>query len=300
MMARPKARLVVPSFFPEARKLRGEFEDLYSDPGRVDPRRFRWDLFHVEGQYSHLRTPAYLFFSESLYRRFHERLVDWGRRTLGCHDVSPTWLSLYLDGNEQRLHADVPHGPWAFVYSLTLPSPRRKGGETLFLSEETLDFWRSFASGDRFEESRIVESVEPRFGQLLAFDGRIPHGVRQVEGTRDPLHGRLVIHGWFVEPRPFIEGPHRRDQVSRAVEAFSEGIEAWMPPSARLHGTMSVRLNIAKDGKISKIQKLASTLRDLEGASADGIERKALRALAEINYGKAKGASILTLPLLFR
>lgn len=25
---------------------------------------------------------------------------------------------------------------------------------------------------------------------------RIPHGVRQVEGVRDPAKGRIVLHGW--------------------------------------------------------------------------------------------------------
>jgi len=39
------------------------------------------------------------------------------------------------------------------------------------------------------------------------FDPRIPHGVRTVTGTHDPREGRLVIHGWFVQPRPFIRGP---------------------------------------------------------------------------------------------
>ena len=51
-----------------------------------------------------------------------------------------------------------------------------------------------------------ITRVEPLFNQLTIFDGRIPHGVRQVEGTRDPLLGRLVLHGWFTQPSPFFAG----------------------------------------------------------------------------------------------
>ena len=48
--------------------------------------------------------------------------------------------------------------------------------------------------------------IPPLFNQLTVFDPRIPHGVRLVEGTHDPLHARVVLHGWFTQPSPFISG----------------------------------------------------------------------------------------------
>jgi len=73
--------------------------------------------------------------------------VHWGRATLGCHDVSPPWLSLYVEGCRQELHGDLPHGPWAFVFSLTNWRQRTfRGGETLLVRDEVLDFWHDFAS----------------------------------------------------------------------------------------------------------------------------------------------------------
>jgi len=51
-----------------------------------------------------------------------------------------------------------------------------------------------------------VSLVQPQFNRLTVFDGRYPHGVRPVEGTRDPLKARLVLHGWFTEPTPFFDG----------------------------------------------------------------------------------------------
>lgn len=64
--------------------------------------------------------------------------------------------------------------------------------------------------GIRSEELRAtrvqVTLVEPRFNRLIVFDGRYPHGVRMVEGTRDPVKARAVLHGWFTEPAPFFDG----------------------------------------------------------------------------------------------
>ena len=51
-----------------------------------------------------------------------------------------------------------------------------------------------------------VTLVPPLFNRLTVFDPRYPHGVRAVEGTRDPLKARLVLHGWFTEPAPFFNG----------------------------------------------------------------------------------------------
>lgn len=66
------------------------------------------------------------------------------------------------------------------------------GGETVILKPHVLDYWRSFQPGVGLEERHIIETVEPRFNRLTVFDPRFPHGVRMVQGTRDPLKGRLV------------------------------------------------------------------------------------------------------------
>jgi Rps23 Pro-64 3,4-dihydroxylase Tpa1-like proline 4-hydroxylase len=65
--------------------------------------------------------------------------------------------------------------------------------------------WRVGAPG---AEPSVVQVtlVAPKFNRLTVFDGRYPHGVRAVEGTRDPLRARVVLHGWFTEPAPFFDG----------------------------------------------------------------------------------------------
>ena len=167
-------------------------------------------------------------FARSLLYPAEESLLTYAREELGCAGITPVWLSCYVDGCRQELHADVPHGPWAFVLSLTRWDSaeeegwedenaggrergrrrRRKftGGETLILKPDVLDYWRGFDAGAVVERGSLVEMVEPRFNRLTVFDPRLPHGVPVVEGTRDPREGRLVLHGWFNDPSPFFSG----------------------------------------------------------------------------------------------
>lgn len=105
------------------------------------------------------------------------------------------------DGCYQELHCDNVHGPWAFVLSLTDWESRTfTGGETMILSDTTLNFWSNFATDTVIERRHLMELVEPHFNQLTVFDPRFPHGVREVHGTREPTQARIVLHGWFVEP----------------------------------------------------------------------------------------------------
>ena len=140
--------IIVDRFAPETRALRAELDARFADPRQARADRFVWDYWHVPGQYTALRTPAWTYFSSALYARLHRRLVAWGRAQLGCHDISPPWLSVYVDGCRQELHGDLPHGPWAFVLSLTRWRGRAfRGGETVLLRDEILELWQDFQIG---------------------------------------------------------------------------------------------------------------------------------------------------------
>ena len=97
--------VIVDDFAREGRALRGVFDTRFAEPRSTRRDRFVWDWWHVPGQYTALRTPAWEYFPKPLYEKFHRRLVAWGRETLGCHDISPPWLSCYVDGCRQELHA---------------------------------------------------------------------------------------------------------------------------------------------------------------------------------------------------
>lgn len=297
-----RRRLIVDGFAPEASGLRAHFDERFRDPHDTRDDRFVWDLWNVPGQYTALRTPAYLYFPKRLYEAFHHRLVWWGRRTLGCHDVSPPWMSCYVNGCEQRLHGDVPHGQWAFVFSLTRWKQRTfRGGETMLLEDGALDFWRRFRSDRGFEEPELVESIEPRFNRLTVFDPRVPHGVRRVDGSMDPREGRLVIHGWFVQPRPFVEGPLRVQELARGIEAVTAAIAPVLRRGLSIAGLLSLGFTVTPSGEVQRLTSLSDTTRVQADAEPErrrliSIVQRAVRAL---RFPRKPAASRVTLPLVF-
>ena len=302
MPASARTLLVVDRFAKQAKAMRGVFDQRFEDPRRTNGDRFVWDYWHVPGQYTALRTPAYHYFPAKLYEAFHNDLVWWGRRTLGCHDVSPPWLSCYIEGCRQELHGDVPHGPWAFVFSLTDWLARTfRGGETLLLRDDVLDYWNGFASAGVVEEPQVLQAIEPRFNRLVVFDPRIPHGVRRVEGTQDPRQGRLVVHGWFVQPRPFIEGPLKPPVLAQRIADLSQVIDPFVEAGLPVSGMLSLRVSVGSPGAVRKVAVLSDNTR-VPSAYADHrkqVLRAITRGVRGWTFPKAKAPSVVTLPLVF-
>ncbi len=297
----PRSLLLSPALRAHAAPLRAVFDERFAEPRSTRGDRFVWDYWHVPGQYTALRTPAWTYFPKPVYERFHRALVAWGRDVLGCHDVSPPWLSCYVDGCGQQLHGDLPHGPWAFVFSLT-PWTRRAftGGETLIVRDEVLDYWSAFRSTRSIEEPDLVREVAPRMGQLTVFDPRLPHGVREVRGTRDPRQGRLVIHGWFVQPRPFVVGPVPPREVQARIDVLGDVI-ARAADGVPLAGILSLRISIGAAGAVTAVQVLTDTTR--VAAPLEPGRRALLRTIratvAAWRFAKRSGPSTITLPLVF-
>ena len=195
------------SFYENAQLLRDTFDQRFAEPRQAHADRFVWDYWYVPDQYTLHRTQAATYFDADDFDALADALTTFGQKELGCRSISPPWLSFYVDGSEQALHADVPQGPFAYVLSLTDWEGRAfTGGETTIMQPHVLDFWRGFDSSQGLEFEDLFNTVEPRFNRLTCFDARLPHGVRRVEGERDPRGARLVIHGWFTEPEPFFEG----------------------------------------------------------------------------------------------
>jgi hypothetical protein len=260
-----------------------------------------WDWWHVPGQYTALRTPAWTYFPRGIYEAFHRRLVAWGRETLGCHDISPPWLSCYIDGCRQDLHGDLPHGPWAFVFSLTNWRGRAfRGGETLLLRDGVLDYWAEFQSERSIEEPDLVRAIEPKFGRLTAFDPRIPHGVREVTGTRDPREGRLVIHGWFVQPRPFIEGKLSAKQLQSRIDSLMDHLGGWIG-ALPIAGMLSLRFTIDREGRARHANLLSDNTRvpAVDEPQRAKLVRKLRTAIETWTFSASAAFSRVTLPLVF-
>lgn len=306
----PTHLLTEKNFSSSAKALRKAFEEKFADPRNTRSDRFVWDFWHIEDQYSVLRTPARYYFPKAAFEKLERDLQEFGQKHLGCNGISAPWLSLYVDGSYQNFHADSPHGPWAYVYSLTPWKEREfRGGETLLAREKLLDFWPKFApdgGNDRgIEFPDLFDAIPPEFNQLTLFDPRLPHGVKEVRGPRDPLKGRLVIHGWFVEPRPFIEGglsgnkktPKLIDEILRPI---SESLGAY----PQLQGTLSVRVTVSPAGRPGKQELLTHTLLNSVDPSDHTSALAAIQiiaeGIAEARFPQSAKSSRLTIPFLFR
>lgn len=263
--------MIIDGFYPRARELRAVFDKKFRDPLVSGPDRFVWDFWHVPGEYTHLRTPAWAYFPKKEYEAFHRFLVRFGREKLGCHDISPPWLSCYIEGCRQTTHRDTPHGPLAYVFSLSRGG--FKGGETFLTKPKTL--------------------IAPRFNRLTLFNPDIPHGVRPVHGTMDPRRGRLVIHGWFVQPRSFWTGPLTADEVN---EVLTAGLRQGVRHLERASGFLSVRISIRPSGSVREVKVLMNTL-------VSHSPRELARFLNQVeglSFSRKRAGSVLTWPLMVR
>ncbi|KAG8466407.1 hypothetical protein KFE25_002163 [Diacronema lutheri] len=247
----------------QAAALRRSFVSRFADPRAASSERFCWDNWHVGDQYNLVRTPAEQFFDEADYAALCEALTSFGQRELGCDTITPPWLSYYVDGCSQALHTDAWHGPFAFVLSLTDWDARAfTGGETMLMTPAVLDFWRAHEPGTAIEQASMFELVEPRFNRLTVFDPRVPHGVREVRGTRDPLKARLVLHGWFTPAQSVaIAGALGEEQVEPALNAALEPMyERLGSECARVFGTLNVFVHVEPSGAVGDVRVLADTL----------------------------------------
>jgi len=313
----PARMHLVGDFHPVTAKCRAHFEERFADPRSFEG-RFVWDYWHVPGQYTLMRTPAEEFFPEEVYGELEAALLEFGQQNLGCQSISPIWLSYYISGCKQELHADVAHGPWAFVLSLT-PWESRKfsGGETFMLRPEVLGYWTGAALGaeanNGLELPSMVETVPPEMGQLLVFDGRLPHGVKEVHGVMDPSEARVVLHGWFTDLRPFIEGTLTSEGIESALDAALSEIYDLLeaPDMPPVLGAVIIRLTVSPDGFVESYEFLTDTLVPLDENVAAVYEGTASPArdltlktiitpLVNMAFEKSDGYSLITVPFDFK
>eukprot|EP00798_Chlamydomonas_sp_ICE-L_P002375 gene2375-8682_t len=306
--------IVEDSFLVEdlAVSLRGVFDERFQDPRKTTPERFLWDYWHIPNQYTLVRTQAQVYFPGDLYDQLEDALISYGETYLGCRAITPVWMSYYIDGCSQELHCDNPHGPFAFVLSLTDWENRKfLGGETMILKPGILDYWGSvYQPHQGLEQKDIVRLVKPHFNRLTVFDPRFPHGVRRVSGTHDPMKARLVLHGWFTEPSPFFTGALTAEEASDVLNTGLESLYEDLASLPQATGTLSVRLNVSgENGAVTEVRWLADTLIPIPGS---GLTQEAVRAgiqhtiqevMLQLTFPTPSavggGDTLITLPVVF-
>jgi hypothetical protein len=290
----------IPDFFEHAAQMRSEFEAMVGPQRCASPQRFRWDYWHVPGQFTYMRTLARTCFSSKLYSEFAITLRRWALQNLGCAAWTDPWLSYYISGCRQEFHSDVLHGPWAWVFSLTKWTERSfSGGETVLIAPQTLDYWKHFDPKHPQEHDQILRRVAPNFNQLTVFDGRIPHAVAPIEGTMDPLDSRVVIHGWFLPPTARTEGALTFEDIETVLASMKEKWDGERARWGRLNGSVTIRLKIGVDGVAGETEVVASNLISLDFPEREQEARKLAVALASSSrYPESAGTTLVTIPFI--
>ena len=290
--------VTVDNFFPGAIDMRRAFEERLGARRRGGRDRFVWDYWHVPDQYTYIRTFADELFPSALNGGFRDHLMAWGREKLGCTSIVSPWLSYYVDGCRQELHSDIPHGPWAYVFSLTNWDKRTfTGGETLLLRQQTLDFWRSYDPSRFSELTSFVELIEPCFNRLTVFDPRIPHGVRLVEGTREPLDSRIAVHGWFAEPALILSEAIEEPPQRRVFEATLAMLLQSLRNVDGVRGLVTARVDLSSEGKVADARIVSSSLISTGDDSAESVEQEIVDFLASSSFPAPRGEGWAVIPV---
>ena len=185
--------------------------------------------------------------------------------------------------------------------SLTRWRGRRfSGGETVLVRDEVLDFWHDFASVRAVEHGELIRRVAPAFARLTVFDPRIPHGVREVTGTHDPRDGRLVIHGWFVQPRPFVRGPLPVRALASRIAELTDQLAGWLD-GLTIAGLVSIAFDVDRAGRVRAPRILSDTTRvpRADERARARLVRRIRDAIAAWRFAAQRGGSRVTLPLVF-
>lgn len=292
--------LILDDFLPraDAVAMRRQINGHFAEPHRHTADRHQvWNYWHVPGLYTYLRTRPEKLIERALVERFVGSLTIWAQYMLGMGHVTWPNLSLYVDGCEQRLHNDSTNGRFGFVYSLTWDERKTTGGETIVLKEG--DLFRD-NMGRPSAGSGLLDLIEPKFNRLTLFDDRMTHGVQRVEGSMDPVEGRLVLHGHISESGPFAEGPLDAVAVGRAVyEALGPLLDDVQRIPVLHHGPLVLRLTIEASGEVSQVDRLVDRLARADGNSAGVVVGQVVTLVRAMRFPEAPAATEATVPLLF-
>jgi hypothetical protein len=292
--------LILDDFLPgaEAVAMRRQIDGHFAQPHRHTPDRHQvWNYWHVPGLYTYLRTLPEKVIERPLVDRFVQALTVWSQYMLGLGHVTWPYLSLYVDGCEQKLHNDSTNGRFGFVYSLTRDERKTTGGETIVLKEG--DLFRD-NMGRASAGSGLLDLLEPRFNRLVLFDDRMPHGVQRVEGSMNPVEGRFVLHGHISESGPMTDGPLDAVAVTRIVyDALGPLLSEVQRMQVIHHGPLVLRITIDPSGIVSQIDRLLDRLARADGNSAGVLVGQVVQIVRGLRFPAAPEATEATVPLMF-
>jgi hypothetical protein len=288
----------VDNFLPEemARQMRAAIDRHFAKPYKQTAEHQIWNYWYVPDMYTFLRTAPDKVIGRELLERFHAALTAWSWKTLGLGNVTYPYLSLYVDGCQQLIHNDATNGRFGYVYSLTWDQRETKGGETIVYHEG--DLFRTMLTNMTGGRGGLYEMIESKFNRLAIFDDRMPHGVNRIEGSMDPVHGRLVLHGHISETGPGVRGPLGPEQVGPLVEDAANEALSRFAMASDPHGPIVVRLAIGPDGRVGDARLVLDRLAFPDGQSTVGMAEAVLESVQRLSFPAAPAATEAVVPIL--
>ena len=288
----------VDRFLPDelAREMRAAVDGHFAEPYKQSAEHQVWNYWFVPDMYTFLRTAPDKVIPRPLLERFHAALTAWAWNVLGLGNVTYPYLSVYVDGCSQSIHNDSTNGRFGYVYSLTWDRRDTRGGETIVYHEG--DLYRRNLTTMTGGRGGLYELIEPAFNRLAIFDDRMPHGVSRIEGSMNPVHGRIVMHGHISETGPGVRGPLRPDQVGPPVEEAANEALSRFDMACDPHGPIVIRLAIRADGGVDQARLVLDRLAFPDGASTDGMAEAVVEAAKTLRFPAAAEPSEAVVPVL--
>jgi len=288
----------VREFFDGANDMRAAVNQHFAKPYENADAKEVWSFWYVPELYTYLRTVSTSVLPEVLVARFVDGLRGWCRENLGIGGITHPTLSVYFDGCGQALHNDARNGRFGYVYSLTPWDTRTfTGGETVILRDE--EYWnteRVLESGALREFCHVVPA---HFNQLLVFDDRLVHGVRDVHGQMNPLQGRIVLHGHVYNDGLHVAGALSREQVDSSWNERLPELEARLDDFDGVYdGLVSLRIAVDGEGRVRDTRVLVDRLlpTSRSAPSPRAVAEAIVSWAATLRFPESTGDSVLYAP----
>lgn len=284
-----KRQHVVNDFFPEAEAMRTAYDGKVKNAYK---QTVHWQYFCEPQMYTYLRTVPQQVIPEALWGRFTQHLKQWCIDHLGLIPTGAPNLHLMINGCTLGLHSDFHNGTWGFVFSLTRWQTRKfSGGETLLMRDGVPSYKKHHVQGEV-----LYELVPAQFNQLLLFDDRIVHGTQTIEGSMDPLEGRIALVGHLRATSPVVTGPLDPASARKTVFEFHRALAEPVKPYKDVQGVMTFRLAVSADGSVESVAVLTDNFVTAASGYEANDEVAAARALvldaaARLRFAEATGPS---------
>ena len=119
------------------------------------------------------------------------------------------------------------------------------------------------------------------------------------------MKGRIVIHGWFMEPKTYIEGTLPSKACEKILNIQFEKLQNLLTHDSEINeilfsGTISLQLTVNSQGKVSQLRFATNTLLTTEGLVPEIFNEKLLTLYRSLEFPASNGKTEMTIPLVFQ